>query len=869
MKREFERRNRVKLSTVLCASALALGSGLLGGPAYAQDVTADAFHAALESYRSRMLDAIWAIHSVQTEGPFCSNAEKQKAYGELLPLGRRTEELAADFDTFHTDVLRSMNYAYIAKQYYEADIHPEDRRTWADASAMKSRMLDLYKRTREELRKAKVIDCTQEETQTTETTTAGSDPTPEPGPDLPAPPPALNLASPPALPDHFCSELEQTTFLVDRINPLMIDAGDQGQAWREYAQQLEKIAQRLHGASRNAVLSKARQARSMMHRADAAARALDRARSTVIHTPVIDCATKDAEEHAGATRVASPARQPAPAAGTDELGLWQAELYVPARAIQGVPFTVTVTVSRIRSSGTYRFRYGGEGFDRTGDPDLARTVLVGEESGIDRPLPDWMTEDGWPPDPAEFMRELRVWGEVYWLLEGSLRGARNLAPRLVPAPELLRVDEKSFTIRNRFTCQRAGDPYRLSYRANIAFWYLYRDVFVERGEPWTDDEGRHEARAYPRATAEGACVAPGSDLGGQPAESEVTTGEDLDLEPAGGGAAGEPAGAGGATEEPSGAGDRKPEDEESESDQVGSLPRDWNPEDLYVGIDLGAIGETLTSSPADAGSYASATQREGVTLDVTLPAGSAGSGGGGLAGNAVEEPAALARLAASDLPPDAFSTAAFDASRVSDAPVEAYLVATGEASGDAFRLHAINRGTEPVTLRGDGLVLEPLELGKKARREFEAGLRRISEEGGTVAEVTGYCLERLKLPPTPGQLFRLAPPETQRRFSGAGAIMAAGRRLEDEGLLNPDGDPATYADAVTQWAIWVEQEGMSRQEFEDAFVEQIRENYDAAGREWADRHEEAARGLVPNRWRDVQRVLEAAEPGSLWGGERR
>lgn len=867
MKKELARRTRMKLSTVVCASALALGPGFLGGPAYAQDVTAEGFHATLESYRSRMQDAIWAIESVNTAGPFCSNAEKQKAYGELLPWGRRTEELAADFNTWRSDVLRSMNYAYIAKQYYEADVHPEDRRTWADVRATESRMLDLYERRREELRRAKVIDCTQEETQTAETTTAGGDPAPEPGPDLPAPPAPLNLASSPTLPDHFCSELERITFVVERVNPLMIDADDQGMAWMEYAQQLEKIAQTLDGANRNEVLSKARQARSIEDRADAAARRLDKLRSTVYQTPVIDCGTKDAEDHVGRSGVESAGGpdlstkdliragfEAGTNVGEGRFGLFEVKLEGPEEAVAGQPFTVTATVSRRSHTGTYRVRYGGEAYHRGGMLDPSSVEFVGPENEVDRPPPDWATPDGEPPDPPEFTRDIRI-EDTYWLLEGRMTPSLNLSPAAslnYDAPEELRVDESSYTFRQQYTCEEAGKPYLVRYRSGITYWYTYIDTEVFRWEPSRSERSSiEEGRTWPETKILGRCVAVPND------EQEITAGEQepadgeesmiwaetglIDAEPA----AGEPADTTDATpQQESDTEGGEPSDDAAEEASSGgeALPPESDGDE--VSIDPGAARalpipgtsymdppNLLASAWTDAGRRADSVQA-GITggLEFTV------------------EPADTGLpWRESAAPPSS-----------APASLEAYLVGTGRATGDAFRLHVINRGDAPVDLRLEGLVLEPLELDDQAQAALEQRLRELEAEGGVTVAVQGFCLEMDARPPAAGQLVRLAAPDVRSRFPAAGRILQAADQLSAAGGLRPDSDPAAYTDAIKQWSIWAAQNDFDIGTFAEAFVARTRETFEAADREWTPETERAVLDLAPNRWSDIRSILHAA-----------
>lgn len=258
-------------------------------PAAAQEATAANFNATLEGHVTHMQDTINAINDVWTAGPFCSNKEKQDAYSELLPLGRQADAAAADFAAFKSEVQRSMAYANVAKQYYEAGIHPEESATWAGALARKNEMLDLYKTRRDQLRRAKVKDCSQKQQQTgTQTQT-------EPMPDLPPAPPLPVDEQVPSPPDHFCSKEDSTKFLNDIVDPAMMRADAQGKAWSAYAEELERIAPTLSGANRDTVARLIAGARANEAKATATAGAWERARDRVIETPVIDCKPKTEE----------------------------------------------------------------------------------------------------------------------------------------------------------------------------------------------------------------------------------------------------------------------------------------------------------------------------------------------------------------------------------------------------------------------------------------------------------------------------------------------------------------------------------------------------------------------------------------------
>lgn len=578
----------------------------------------------------------------------------------------------------------------------------------------------------------------------------------------------------------------------------------------------------------------------------------------------------------------------ATATATDDLGLWRLTLRAPSRAVQGVPFDIRVTVSRVRTSDSYRFRYGGEDFQRAGILDPRTAILVGPEDGSGRAPPEWATEDGLPPEPPEFVRDLRL-AQQGWLLEGYLYGASNLLPDHAaarPAPQPTRARTNDYPFGVAYTCERAGEPFSVSHRALVAFSYAYRDVRIERGEPAVVDEGELDDRAVLEADLEGTCVAreaageADGDVAGRVDSGESARVKDVvdeeDVEPVKRRDQGvqldvptiepppqeEPPPTSIMTEQepgelvwPEGLG---PDDvaRVTRGDGPGSRNPapgwetwDWRT-DMVVssGIDLDAWIEGVNRGPAIEGSYASDIQREVVAVDAVVPPSPARAPN---QSSRTGSPATVRLASLGSAPP------ALAAPVVSD-DLEIHLVATGRATGDAFRLHAVNRSDEPISLRVRGLVLEPLEISDDTREALAQRLTSLAEQGVETVTVTGYCLERPKAPPRPGQLFRVASGAVQQEAGPVGRILAAAREGAEAGLLEPDSDPAAYVDAVTQWAIWVQREAMTRRMFERAFVERTRETFEQAGRDWSAELEDAVRSLVPNRWRDIGQVLELA-----------
>ena len=90
------------------------------------------------------------------------------------------------------------------------------------------------------------------------------------------------------------------------------------------------------------------------------------------------------------------------------------------------------------------------------------------------------------------------------------------------------------------------------------------------------------------------------------------------------------------------------------------------------------------------------------------------------------------------------------------------------------------------------------------------------------------------------------------------SILSSSRRLNEQGALQPDSDPTAYYHSIRQWAIWVDERSLDRSQYEETFVQHTKKNFEAAGQEWSDDIEELVRDLAPNRWADIERILNAA-----------
>src|SRR5205814_431121 len=127
-------------------------------------------------------------------------------------------------------------------------------------------------------------------------------------------------------------------------------------------------------------------------------------------------------------------------------------------------------------------------------------------------------------------------------------------------------------------------------------------------------------------------------------------------------------------------------------------------------------------------------------------------------------------------------------------------------------------------------------------------------------KLDAYCMEMLKVPPELGTVFRIAGTELQKKFAPMRRVLDAGRKLQQAGMLKPDSDPKAYFAAIKQWALWSKERNFNETSYADAFVEHTKKNAEAGGRKWTKELETAIRGLVPNRWTDITKILRAAEP---------
>ena len=180
------------------------------------------------------------------------------------------------------------------------------------------------------------------------------------------------------------------------------------------------------------------------------------------------------------------------------------------------------------------------------------------------------------------------------------------------------------------------------------------------------------------------------------------------------------------------------------------------------------------------------------------------------------------------------------------------IVATGASSGEAFFLEVLTPdGRQMQVMAPAGLVLQAVRAGST---------RRVSEAVPAVDTVAmiGFCLEYPKPPPPAGMLYQVAPAAVQELYRPLRQVLEAGRRLAEQGLLNPDSDPEAYATFIQQWALWTQLEGWDLESFTREMVTHARKNIEDGGVEWVAEIEAALTGAAPNRFQDIQTVLQAS-----------
>ncbi len=193
--------------------------------------------------------------------------------------------------------------------------------------------------------------------------------------------------------------------------------------------------------------------------------------------------------------------------------------------------------------------------------------------------------------------------------------------------------------------------------------------------------------------------------------------------------------------------------------------------------------------------------------------------------------------------------------------VKLFFVSTGQTTGPAFRMTAVNDGNVPVWLMLNTFALKP--LANVTAADVERQLKPFAGRGRVTMDVDGYCLDFPKEPPPAGMVFGLADDTLQAQMDPIDRIAHTVVRLRERGRLEPDtDDPMEYAHDMVQWSIWTHREGFDESRFTKAFIEHVRKNFAAAGDKWTREMERGVAALAPARWQVIQRILRdtAASP---------
>lgn len=184
------------------------------------------------------------------------------------------------------------------------------------------------------------------------------------------------------------------------------------------------------------------------------------------------------------------------------------------------------------------------------------------------------------------------------------------------------------------------------------------------------------------------------------------------------------------------------------------------------------------------------------------------------------------------------------------------LEALGISSGEAFKMTAVNHGTAPIQLRGQGIVVEPV-IGAPVKQT--SGVSRVGMAAPVVTQtIEAFCVERVRPVAPPGTQYRVAPPAMQQQHHGLIDVLHAAQRVQSTGLLHPDSEIKGYFNFVRQWSIWTKQENFDEKKFTEEFLNQTKKNVESQNVKWTDAMQSTVRKAAPGRWRDITSVLDEA-----------
>lgn len=190
-------------------------------------------------------------------------------------------------------------------------------------------------------------------------------------------------------------------------------------------------------------------------------------------------------------------------------------------------------------------------------------------------------------------------------------------------------------------------------------------------------------------------------------------------------------------------------------------------------------------------------------------------------------------------------------------PIRTILTATGNSQGEAFDMQIINMGLKPLKVFGTGVVVEPIK--RELQAQIRQQLAKVAGNNVLTRRVEAYCLQYALTPPSPGMLFQIAGPALQKQFKPAGFVMAAARQLAAAGQMHPDSNPKSYLDSIKQYAIWTKFENWDQKKFGEMLLDKTKKAAQAAKTNWTGQMQTALLSAIPNRWRDIQTVLSAAQ----------
>lgn len=185
-----------------------------------------------------------------------------------------------------------------------------------------------------------------------------------------------------------------------------------------------------------------------------------------------------------------------------------------------------------------------------------------------------------------------------------------------------------------------------------------------------------------------------------------------------------------------------------------------------------------------------------------------------------------------------------------------FLADRGGSTGRSMVMQVVNLTGKPVRFRGM-LAIEP--LAKDAQNAAKAELKQVLARHKPLRlSVNAYCSEFLKLPPEPGQVFRVAPPNLQNQLNPLKRVMASANQLAKKGALNPDSNATSYRDSIKQWAMWTVEQKFNEKRFGEAFLSHTKKNLEGAGQKWTKQFEDIVKQRTPNRWNDIVQILKSA-----------